>query len=404
MKHSARILAAAFSAAILMSSLFGCAEKTDFGDEVYKNKRYAGESVFFTVSSRMLSSGYMSKADSSYPACIDPLCDHSTASCAARTENPITATLTVLPEGRRLPLVYICFPRPEWETVDGERVSLPEYEQHMSIVRQFDAETGQAKDFAPVELTNIRSAILYHGILYLSADGFFGSGMRGRVGALDVATGECVYLEEDGGASVIGIENGRVYFMTWLGKVKSCAPDFSDVREEFDCGTGASVEAYVDGGMLYFARSREDVPSGDSTESVCGVCAVKLGDTGAGAELVVSGVGHFMPYEGDLYYTLFEYREYGTVSVPEFGELTVASYDNGTLYRYDAESGESGELFSDIGVSVWEIYDIDDGVMLFAGERYRDCVDGKSTFIRNCICDIKTGEWRELFSEEEGGA
>lgn len=401
MKRAIRIIAAALICAVLAPGLFGCTEKTDFGDEVYKNKKYAGESIFFNISSQLLLSGYMSKPDNIYPACIDPFCDHSTESCAARTESPITATLTVLPEGRKLPLVYLCCQRRPTTVVDGEEVLLSVHEREMSIVKQFDAETGQAKTFEPVELMNIRSALLYRGILYLSADGFLGEGYRGRVGALDVLTGKCTYLSEENGARLIGAYDGRIYVMTGRGVVESCEPDFSDLCAVYDCQTGGYVNSYVDEGMLYFARSKTDVPAGDSTKTVFEVCAVDLKDKDAEAVTVASGVHMFMPYDGDLYYTLFDYNEHGTVSVSGYGEETVVSYDNGTLYRYDAEKGTSETCFSDIGASFSDIYDIDDGMILFSGARYRDYDEDKSPYLRIAICSIETGEWRELFLDDE---
>lgn len=395
---------ASVAAGVLCMNLSGCQKKLDWGDTVYSTQYYAGNSAYFlTYGNGGIMCSYFAEPDNVYSVCIDPFCHHNDMSCVGWSRMSVSATLVVRPEDRKLPLVYAFSRRYPTEYVDGENVQLDDYERKKCSVKELDAETGQARIIAYPELQYVRSALFYDGRLYMSAEGCLG--VSRRVGAVDVVSGECSYLETDTDTAAIGIWRDRVYVINDRGVVYSCALDFSDIREEYDCGIGekrseeAFYRAYVDSGILYFEQNCRVVTfrDGEVAIGVLDVYAVRLDDIASGESRVAEGVLNFKPCEGDLYYNVLDYEEYGTVNIDgDPGHDVVAcSYDGGAVMRYDRERGESETCFSDCGISFLKFYDVADGKILFEGMQYKNVEECRNWYLVNyiCVCDIETGEW-----------
>lgn len=370
--------------------LAGCGARIEWGDKVYSTSSFAGDSVYYADRDGLYCV-YSSEPGKVYRACIDPLCRHYYPECEAAPEYMVTSTLVVKPEGRALPFVYMIGPRRLYTVEGGENKPLDSSEQRMDAVRVFDTATGKSRNVAYTEIYGTTRSIFFDGKIYMS-------GGDGRIGSVDAGSGECAYLDGSTRADLIGIMGGRIYMKDSGGRVYSCEADFSDLREVYDCGfESVGKSAYVDSGVLYFERNVKDVSDINAVISSSDVYAVRLDDIPAGESLVAKGVLEWMPGDGALYYNIYEYKEYGEVTVG--GKSVVPrSYDSGVIYRYDAGTKKSEACVSLDGVSAISITDAADGKILFEGWRYRelDDVPDDSFYEAMCIADTDTGEWSVL--------
>ncbi len=377
-------------------------------DEVISWKYYGGNAAYFYTGSHNIVYSMMDEPGHAYYLCSNPTCNHMGEYCP--TYNfLLTTTLVVQKEGSRMPRIYMFGRRSPYKYVDGEFVKNDNYDHYYSDVKVYDVETGEGGLVAETNLTNIRAAWYYEGKIFMWADS-----CRSRyscvIGMVDTESGRYKTLSCGANATAIGIYNDRLYYITDRGVVSSCDLEFSDIREEYDCGISSmrsgsyTVTAYVDCGMMYFERNcripdgREDDPNAN-LYMVSDVYAVDIDNKDAGERLVAKNVSQFKPRRGDLYYTVWKYDEYGTVNIDGEHEWTVSSIDGGTLYRYDHKGGESSVCFSDCGTSILHIFDVADDYILFEGRQYRDTENCKNYDLMNymCACDIDTGEWKVLY-------
>lgn len=399
-KHGAIIKKLAAAAVVLLLPLSGCAKESIFPHDgvVYSSQHYADGAVYFTwlkdafFGNWPLACAYLDDPGEAYYACYDPLCEHSDNNCPAISYYA-ASTLVVKPEGRDDPLVFTFGSHGKFE---NNGLVSDEVNEGSLVVRVYDVMTGEGSVLAELYCYTVKNAYCLDGKIYLTADYY----SKTAAGVLDLETGEYSEVDEDSPSSVTGIWNGRVYYITGRGKIKSGDLSLSDVREEYDCGDFTpTLNAFVDGGRLYYAvndrKASDDAPI---SMSVCDMYSVDLDDTGAGAKLVATDVCRCKPYDGDLYYTLWDYKDLGKIELG--GRIAdVFSYDGGTLYRYDAENDESEVCFSDCGTSFYDIFDIADGKVIFYGHQYKNPETCKNTGTANymCACDIETGEWDVIY-------
>ena len=395
----------AFSLLTLCLFITSC-ERAEPDCTVFSNKFYAGHrNIYFNMLDNNIRNAFFDSPGEIYYACTDPLCDHSDSKCPGHFEYIFT-TVVANPNDRILPLVYVISRRDAKVYVDGEYVTDVDLLRQCAIT-EFDTATGQSRFITYTDMRGIRDAWYCGGMLYFWADDCISPACR--VCTVDVETGGLSYMEIDSNARIIGFYGERIYTITDKGIVYSCALDLGDLREEYDIGSGAPREhqyfpgAYVDDGMLYFERNCRTALEREegSNYVVSDVYAVRLGDTGAGEMLVANDVLTFKPWQGNLYYTVWDYEVFDTVRIEAswaengYYDHDICSTDGGAVFRYDCERRESDKLFSNSGVNLYEIYDISDGYIIFSGNQYLDRDTGEVTdqYIYMCFCDIKTGEW-----------
>ncbi len=389
-----RIISSALACACIFVclSVSGCSKRTDFGDAVYSNRSYTENAAYYITTSDIYCA-YFSEPGKLYHACINPLClSHHYPECEAAPGTAVTtAMLVVKPEERVLPLIYTEGLRIPYELDEyGNREKpLPDSERRRGIITEFDTETGKSRVVAITDVVAARRMIMYHGVIYMSS--------IEDVAAVDVETGACTYLGEDRLFNLIGIWDGRIYLMDSIGAVYSTEPDFSDMREVYDCGVGVNAfegNAVVDSGMLYFARNVTDaVEETYLYMKKADVYAVDLREESPSEREVAKDVLVWEPDGEDLYYTVYSYREYEKVNVGGV-DVIPKSFDGGTVYMYSADTGKSEVCCSDIGASLTQIRDAVDGKILCSVWNYRDLdpdVDGNFND-GVCLLDAATGE------------
>ena len=392
--------------AVVSSVLPSCAAADDLPHDgvVYSSRHYAGDSVYYKGTNG-LSCTFFDEPGHEYEACVNPLCYHNTQECAAYWRG--YCTLIVSPKKRPLPLIYMFGYRNGSEYIDGEQVELDRNDKNRGALRVFDVATGEGRVIANTDFLHAPDAWYCDGMIYVTAlYRTETAGRDNRVGMIDAVTGEYKELDIKMNARAAGIWNGRLYYITSRGTVYSTDMSLSDEREEYVCGISTIREgektprAFVSEGMLYFERNARSTDK--SYCSISDVYAVDLRDIDAGEHLVAAGVYQFISDDGDLYYTLWKLETHGTVALarPDFEgneSLEIRSYDGGSLYRYDAKNGDRELCYSDCGISITEIYDAQDGKIIFGGVRYR--LDDGETEIGDvfglqceiCVSDTETG-------------
>ncbi len=416
-----RFVAALFIMALLSacSTLTSCGNGDGLpgGETPSSSRFYSKSGLFFPVHTELAYASFDSPFNAYY-ACTNPLCMHSSYRCPAFGPTAISHTLIVEDEERKMPLVFFFSRRDNMIYVDGEPTQ--NYDQNLGSTFVFDTESGEGRLIAETDYTNAANAYYYRGNIYLTAD-YLSSISNYRVGRLGVADGKYREVDTGTGACIIGIWNERVYYLTLRGTVYSCDAELSDIREEYVVGPESFPDvpkpmwAYVDDGMLYFSRGFRVVDEFDKINTgdknaflISDVYAVDLSDVDSGEKLVAEGVYKYKPHDGKLYYTVWDYEEYGTKKIDVQAESydplmvyewTICSYDGGTLYVYDPQSATSDKICSDIGVSFADIYDIADGCVIFRGKQYRDVDDCLNDDMQIFLCrlDLGDGSWETVY-------
>lgn len=286
--------------------------------------------------------------------CPDPTCRHRDYQCELYVHmqkeevGNDSHILVVKEEGRTMPMVY-AFGSAQNQTI---------------FLRKYDPETGKSSK-RTFKRQILAEAVYCAGKIYMEVSD------RGFIDAvamydLDTLAYEELYLDGDD-AGLLGVWNDRVWFITSKFKIGSCALDFTDVREEYDCGVSplsryaTHLRGCVDDGVLYLERDRQDaffqgMYYGD-------IYAIDLNDIGAGETLVAEKVTAFIPHNGDLYYTVWDYSE--SEPVDEF--RTPVSTDGGNIYVFDADEKTSTTVIENSNISVFNFYQVTDDVILFRG-------------------------------------
>lgn len=380
---------------------------------IISSENIYGGVVYYALNSRLVYS-MPYETDTFYPACIRPLCLHRNGECPAYAETT-QYTLCVPQSGTPMPLVYMFARRPAFEYRDGVYIETPEAVKNLGRTYVYNTATGESRVLADTEFSQVHGAWYHDGKIYLAVE-YLNTFSAVRIGMMDADNGKYTELDFETSVVGIGITNGRFYFITTRGVVYSCDLSLSDIREEYDCGTSLyrthkfTITAYVDSGMLYYEKKCR-IPSKLSRFEmkdmfmVSDVYAVELSDKEAGASLVAENVREFIPYGGDLYYTVFEYDDRGTYACDDGNVRKMLVTDGGTLYQYNRETKTSTVCFSDCGTNFASLLDIDGEYILFDGFAYSDPGSYNTETPLNieyfhnayCLVNIRTGEWRVLW-------
>ena len=407
-----RLILAVVAVLIVCALLSSCSGGNKTADGVIYSMRFLSDNmVYYNVNGGHIMFSVLEDADESYYACADPLCNHNDTRCPAYA-HIIQYTLIVPQKDNPFPLVYIFSRRPTSEYIDGEWIHHSNEEVNLGRTTVYNGATNESRVLAETDYSRVLGAWYLDGKIYMSVEYNHG-GLGYKVGVIDSVTGE--YEEvKSGEADVagLGISGDRFYYITDRGNVYSCDLSLGDIREEYDCGVSPkrqdsrTVTAYVDSGMLYFERNCRipEKMQGDEMATffmISDVYAVRLDNIEAGETLVAEGVRQFKPYGGDLYYTVWDYDDFGIYACDDNCVRNIISSDGGTLYRYDQMSSESSACVTDIGTDFYEFYDVTDEYVLFEGLQYddvenyntEDAYNMKYFFNYICVCNIKTGEW-----------
>ncbi len=399
-------------------------------DTVYNTNMYTGYSLYFTVSVKRsdpsvktLAEVLLDSPGEALYAHEDPTCRHSDGTCPMAMENcrgTSQKTLIVNPKTRKLPIVYyfnVIMVTAE-ETVEGFYGDNGNLEIGDTVkfteVREYDVETGDVRVVATIPYSRVLDAWCYRGKLYLQSER---TGGRYRFGAVDLATGEFKDTEIPESVYMIGITNGRIWYISVYNIIGSCSPQLTDYRDEYNIGASECRKGYLGNtlcgragdGVIYYERDcrhRDELADDPNTDwyMVSDLYMLKADDIEAGAVSVAKDVLAFDICEGDLYYTQFDYKEFGMTTLDGGKhEFMMRSYDGGSLYKYDHNTGENVTCYKDIGVGVeWYPLDLEvvDGKAIFYGLRYRDfegceSYDGRDNI---CVADIETGKWFPAYS------
>ncbi len=342
---------------------------------VYDTHLYADGCIFFD-GSESLEMELCDMPEKSYPVCPNPL--HGLWEPDCPYDGVIWSTLTVDAEGRGYPLIYLFSEGPQYKYTDGEFVKIPQSDHQRIRVKEVDVTTGEVRLIATTELVKVTNSFCYRGKIYMGATGG-PNGYIATIGYTDIETGETSYLQADVGERLLGAYDGRIYFISDRGMISSASTVLDDVREEFDCGISAVVRptsdvplSYMSGSIIYFERDIRP-PEGvdDPYTRVSDVYALDLSDIKSGAVKVAENVYQFYSADGNLYYTVYDLEDLGSVSGGG-DEFENYCYDGGTLHMYNPETGKTKECCSDIGMCFIKIYEIADGKIFFYGKRYRD--------------------------------
>lgn len=377
-KHLIRILCIAAAAFLLLSSLLlsGCSQKTDAPSTIIHANTFASlvdgvvyhkgflptwnpDGNIYSNDPNTLCTTILNEPGEWSYLCPKPDCLHEDVlgmTCPTYIACPSTYVskrdriLTIVPEGHLLPVIY---------NFSGNGTL------RMTV---YDSETGEGfKKTFPYRY--LEEAIYCNGKIYMGISdwGF------ARVIYYDIEKKKTVELDTGDimtNTGLCGIWNDRVYFIDSSFKINSCALDFTDIREEYDCGVSALYDndyylnAAVDEGMLYIMRDETENELDYEYINYGTVCAVDLNDKDAGETLVAEKVIDFLARGGDLYYNVWDYHE----SEPLNEFHTPVLFDGGNVYRFDAESKTSETVIENSDMSVRYFYDVKDGVILFCGE------------------------------------
>ena len=347
-------------------SFVSCGEGGDPCDGKVYDSRYIAENCIYLGGTSGLSSAYFENPGVRYNECINPLCDHTEASGCESFMDGVGCAVLVDSDGDGFPLIYMAGRRQKNIYSDGDISHNPDYELYR--IKVYDTKTGKGREICEIEFSGAENMFYCDGKLYISADFDSSGAVRHRVGCVDVATGGWSEVNVGVNARIIGIWDERVYYITNRAEVYSIDMELGDSRLEYECGATAigssgyfNVYAEVSDGILYFRADQRSEHNGEY--NVYDVYSV---DLAAVVEplLIAEGVRRSHAYEGDLYYTLFDYSR--------DEETLISSADGGTLYKYSPDTKKSEVVFEDLGYSVDYLYEIGDGKLLFRGMMYRD--------------------------------
>lgn len=336
--------------------------------------------------------------------CRDENCRHSDITCTA---TPVTGSFGRWIVGSNVGDETVCYfavdLRHAAARVDGFPTSMLGVELPDLVIYELNLETCERRCVAALETESdgsVRYAYRFSGyldgIMYLSCtrttleaeehEEYFAA-------ALDVRTGELTLHEEIEGLTLCGMYGGKL-----------CAKDGNKLVLYDTDLSSPEILAELDGYTLRDAVMSEDniyVSAAKSGSDMCGI--YRLSEDGALTLIAPDAVstystgGSMYSYGGDLYFAKTDEREFG-----KYGTMTVRCEFGGTLYMYDAESGEIATVFEDCGGDPAAIYCIDgDSVIFFGcyygglaeGHKYTDTVNGNAYF----RYDFKTGELNMIY-------
>ena len=393
-------------------------EKMYSDKTVYNTNMYTGYSVYFNLCdpdnpmNQTIGEVLLDSPGEAMYAHEDPTCKHHNSKCPMWDSGISKEILVVDPDYREQPLVYFFCRHHKEVYVDGD-VNGDSKFRVFTEVREYDVETGEFRSLATVPFNYVADAWCYQGKLYIST--IWGSMEYSEdFGVIDLSSGEFKKAEIDDCARMLGITNDRVWYITGSNVIGSCTLDLADYRNEYDVGVTTlringefTLKGYAQNGVIYFERNCR-VPQeveGDAVDTfymVSDIYALDADDIESGETLIVEGARAFDAYNGDLYFTKIDYKEFGEMTL-DGGEHTfmARSYDGGTLYKYDHETDETSVCYSDIGTGIEDnyIFEVTGDYVIFTGLRYRDfetCKlwDGRDNL---CIADLNTGEWQVLY-------
>lgn len=387
-------------------------------DTVYNTNMYTGYSVIFAsihTTNCTLGEVLLDSPGEALYLHDDPTCDHESIRCPMASESMSDSIILVFDaEYRDQPLIYY-FARHTDSYYDEENDK--ETHGYVTDIREYDVGTGEVRELATVPVNVITNAWLYRGKLYFTSkwSGFLP--YWNNIGVVDIGTGEYTIIDPGFGARMIGITNGRVWYITEENMIGSCSLGLDDMRDEYDIGPTTLrndaefvLRARADNGVIYFERACRafEETDGKNYSSDCVISDVYMldaADIASGERLVDENVIAFDSYDGDLYYTKTNFMDMGV----SFSDGTtggnaydICTCDGGTLYKYDPESGEVTTCYSDIGVDISMLgegdhFEVVDGYAIFSGKRYRDIEEAGRISEYICLVDMETGEWQALY-------
>lgn len=374
-----KIIALLAALIFIIIAITSCTDKGTGDGEIpvdgveYKSTTNSGDYMYAMINDKVVYFDVFD-SDNKYYACSNPLCQHQDNSCPAFCLGSFNL-LIIDPEERTLPLIYM-FGRNENSIYkDGVKVENPKAQ--LMVIKEFDMSTNTGRivtDEFPYR--NIIDRLYYNGFIYATA--IDGDNM-GRIVSINVKTGEFRQLDYDLSASVIGIYDGYLYFNNYKSMLLRCDLKLSKYEEVYDCKTGflrrgaISPFARIDGNYIYFeSNSREAVQNRELGNTVISdIYRLNLDNIKEGAELMVEEVYSFYPYNGDLYYTHWDFKSYGELNTTS-GRALVCSKTGGTLYKYDTKTNTSSVFIEDCGADFDRIYEFNDKFILFTGLHYDD--------------------------------
>jgi len=245
------------------------------------------------------------------------------------------------------------------------------------VIKEFDMSTNTGR-IVTDEFT-YRSTInrlYYNGVIYVTA--IDGDDM-GRIVSVNVKTGEIRQLDYELSAGIIGIYDGYLYFNNYKNMLLRCDLKLTKYEEVYDCKSSflrrnaISPFAKIDGNYLYFESNCREVTRDlyVSNTAISDIYRLDLNNIEEGAKLIVEGVFNFYPYDGDLYYTHWDYKNYGQLDTTS-ARIVVYTTTGGTLYKYDTKTNTSTVLIEDCGADFYNILELNDKFIIFDGFHYDD--------------------------------
>ena len=190
-------------------------------------------------------------------------------------------------------------------------------------------------------------------------------------------------------ATPAGIYNDKLYCVSDSGVVCECSLDLSEHKEvmrlDMKMGWHAPAGITTDGMMYCYSESGT-------------LYAVPLSDPDV-RETVAENVLTYTCYDDDVYYTVYDHREYG-----KYGKALIYTDCGGTLWKYSGEEKRSETVFEDCGGDVGKIEYIDDKVIRWRGcyyagmsngHKYLDLANGRVFF----EFSYDTGEARVVYEQ-----
>lgn len=292
-------------------------------------------------------------------------CTHSDIRCTAYVTN---AVLLVSPTDTDDDVIYYTVDKTKIKTVAGYDVTLPKsgVDGGNGALFEYNIKTGVRRCVTPSFPLTLEPPVMYcDGMLYFD-----------EPYCVDVKTGECMTGNIDGDVKTAGIYDGKVY-MT-VGNTLFCADrDLSNIKEVAVLqGCNMITAPTVYGGVLYFfTNSTQDKDK--NGHAVGGkrydLAAYETDGTDSEVHIIAENVvtTHIGFYDGGLYFAEYDYHDYGY-----YGADKVTADTGGTLYRYDAVTGQTAEVFGDCGADIEDIIYVDGETIIFGGTYYAGINEG----------------------------
>lgn len=292
--------------------------------------------------------------------CRDGDCAHSDIRCPAYKPSIL---ITVGSEGSDDLVIYYLYRFYYREDSVGGQFLDSTYDR--DVLFEYNVKTGErrtVRSFYADDPITFGSAY-YNGSLYLQGfevrDGNISRNTTALV--MDAVTGEIKYPDCEAENIPAGIYDGHVYLAAENGSLIRCDLDLSGCETAAKLGEGKyGGTVQMSGNMIYFLGPL----GGDGFSSLR---CIDLDDPELRAREIEEKAVSFYASDGCAYFTKYDPHEYGY-----YGAIEISSATGGTLYRYDADSGEIATVFEDCGADV-------EGIPFANGEyiRFTGCWYGK---------------------------